>query len=217
MTPIIHGSKSTSVPMKNECTKGFAQDCQCNQNQFPKPIIPSVPIWCSNPIEIPICRQGIMQDQATIFNPGMHHNMLINPQFGGIQHLPTCTVPSNFTSYKNNYPTGRANKLEKASSKKDVKKFKINSINQEGKEFLDMYQFACIENTKNGLHLAINIAEYSQLRGEELRTFNQQVEDIFSINSNSKYSIKHERLNYQKRVSKKKNKYRWASCARNYK
>ena len=44
----------------------------------------------------------------------MHHRMLINPQFGGIQHLPTycvdgmCTMPNNFTSYKNNYPTGRA-------------------------------------------------------------------------------------------------------------
>ena len=204
------------------------REFQFNQNKN----IPSVPI-CYNsstgmPIRVGEFGPALIEEQPNVFKPGMNQNTFINPQFGGLQSMSAYlidsmfTMPNNYSSYKTNDSIALSSKelgaceAEKAINTKDIRKFKIKELNKEYHEFQNRYEFVWIENTKGELYLAINIAEYSNLRGEELKLFNLTCDEYLTMHSNCEKSIKHERLKYQKRVSKKNNKHKWASCARSY-
>ena len=91
---------------------------------------------------------------------------------------------------------------EEESSYTDVKPFRVKIVSNKYEEFLNMYQFLWIQEITRELYLFIEMAEYDILRGQDLKTFSQKLEEVFSLELREKYSVKEERLNYQKRKSK---------------
>ena len=66
------------------------------------------------------------------------------------------------------------------------------------------------------MYLCIDMAEYDIMRGQDLKTFSQKLEEVFSFELRAKYSVKEEKLNYQKRKSIMNNKDNWFSCSKEY-
>ena len=79
-----------------------------------------------------------------------------------------------------------------------------------------MYQFLWIQEITREMYLFIDMAEYDILRGQDLKTFSQKLEKVFAFELRGKYSVKEERLNYQRRKSKRNNKDNWFSCSKEY-
>ena len=117
------------------------------------------------------------------------------------------------------YPNKFARNTIDRSDNKNVRSFWFATTNNGENLFLNTYPFTRVETNNEGLsYLHIDMAEYNELRGEELKEFNKKCEDTFSqidLDSEGK-SVKSERLRFQKRNCKEKNKHNWDSCNKRY-
>ena len=110
-----------------------------------------------------------------------------------------------------------ASEIKQESNETDVKEFQIKRMSNRYEEFTNVYRFTSVRNTERNWYLCINMAEYDNLRGEDLKTFNQQRIKYFQLElKEGKCPLVEQRLNYQKRKSKRKNKNIWLSCRKGY-
>ena len=132
--------------------------------------------------------------------------------------MPDYTSIIQNNTVHNQYCTElEVNSTEQASNRNDVRKFKISEVKNNYEECIHNYTFIWTEYLEGVRYLCVDIAEYDLLRGQELNMFNQMMEESLSLEIGDKEcTLNHQRLNYQKRKSKRNKGDGWYSCTKDY-
>ena len=109
------------------------------------------------------------------------------------------------------------NSTEQANNRNDIRRFRIRGVKSNVEEFIHSYTFIWTEYIEGVCYLCVDMAEYDLLRGQELNMFNRMMEKSLSLEiGDKKCTLKQERMNYQKRRSKRNHKDVWYSCSKDY-
>ena len=156
------------------------------------------------------------------------HPTVYNPAYQQSADVPLetadITIERHVQDFESQAPTNsqyssesEASEIKQESNETDVKEFQIKRMSNRYEEFTNVYRFTSVQNIERNWYLCINMAEYDNLRGEKLKTFNQQRVEYFQLGlREGKCPLMEQRLNYQKRKSKRKNKNIWLSCSKGY-
>ena len=197
---------------------------QCNPNErYSAPFTPSSKCHVS-------MRDFFPQQNQEIFNA---NQLLFQDSFATHQPSPYDENAMPHMPYNPQLATqSAANAEELTIDRAEVRKFEIIEISNSCDVFLNSYSFIGIEHNEGKWHLCVDMAKYDELKGERLKKFTQMLEENISIDKTDRGTVKrenmkkgvmekycplnHERLKFQKRQSKKKNKNTWFSCSKRY-